>query len=511
MNTPRILSAVAASLWLLASGLPVSAVDVRADLSRRETYVGLPVTLQVRIVNAQDYERPEIPAVDGLEIESAGSPSRSSRVSIINGRRTSSTSITFAFRVTPQREGTFRIPSLVVNVDGRAAKTQPLSLVATKSETGDLMFVEVAGKQDSIYVGQALDLKLKIWLRPFRDPQRDVVLSEADMWKLISEQTNWGPFADRISELAADNRRPGGEEVLRDDSDGQERSYYLYEIDATIYPQRPGQIDGNDIRVIVNYPTSIGKSNDPLAGFFDDARFPLPSRLFNDDFFRSQFGSRLAVQSVRPIVAEAAVEPITVRPVPTAGRPADYRGAVGQYEIVAEAKPTRVAAGDPITLKLGIAGDGPLELVQAPPLHQIAELADDFKVPDEPLAGIVGGPRKVFSTTIRPRRAGIAEIPRIPLSYFDPVQEKFVTVYSDPIAISVSEAESLALDAIVTSDRQPQSEIADGVGPSEEGPRLQNFTGPALLDSQPVAARAADCHSCIAGSNTISSRLFPQR
>ena len=32
----------------------------------------------------------------------------------------------------------------------------------------------------------------------------------------------------------------------------------------------------------------------------------------------------------------------------TAGRPADYRGAVGRYEIVPEAEPGVVAAGDPL-------------------------------------------------------------------------------------------------------------------------------------------------------------------
>lgn len=487
----RPLSLVRSSCWLAMAAIwispPAPAAELFAELSRRETYVGLPVTLQIRIVDAQDYESPEIPDVDGLSIESLGSPSRSSSLSIINGRQTSSSSVSFGFRVTPQREGTFTIPPVSVVLDGRTVMTSPQPLVATKSETGDLLFVEVVGKQREIYVGQALDLTLKIWVRPYRDAGRDIVLSPAEMWNLISDQTTWGPFADRIRELAAEHKRPVGREVLRRDQEGRQRSYYLYEIDATLYPQRPGQIDSADLRVIVNYPTSLGKARDPFAEFFNDQRFPLPSRLFDDDFFSSRLGSRLTVQSVRPIVADAAIESIAVRPIPTAGRPDDYRGAVGEYEIVAEAIPTRVAAGDPITLNLGIVGDGPMEMVQAPPLAELAELTSDFKVPGEPLAGIVEGPQKRFTTTIRPRRAGITEIPPIPLSYFDPVAEKFVTVSSDPIPIEVSPSESLALDAIVAAQRSPSPGPAASATPERLAPLLDRVAGPEWIENQPLA------------------------
>ena len=127
------------------------------------------------------------------------------------------------------------------------------------------------------------------------------------------------------------------------------------------------------------------------------------------------FGPQLTVESVRPIVADAKVEPIDVLEIPTAGRPADYRGAVVKYHIVTEASPIDVKAGDPIKLLVGIAGTGPMELVQAPPLAELPALTTDFKVPNEPLAGYVQGDRKVFSTTIRPRKEGITEIPADPV------------------------------------------------------------------------------------------------
>ena len=400
-------------LAVFGSGLAIhaSAADVRVGLSAREAYVGMPVTLQVEVRNASKVDPPTIAPLDGLDVKLVGTPARSTQITTINGRTTTRSTLTYRFEITPQRSGSFHIAPITVHADGQDLQTQPIDFVASKSETGDLIFVEVAGKQKDIYVGQALDLTLKIWLRPFRDSERNLTLSEVDMWRLISDRTSWGPFADRLQQLADADQRPAGREVLRKDQSGAEHSYYLYEIDATIYPKRPGTISANDVKVAVNYPTALGKSRDPFAGFFDD------------EFFSSPFSSRLMVKSVRPVLAEAAVEPIHVLPIPTAGQPADYRGAVGKYAIATEATPTSVKAGDPINLLIGVSGSGPMELVQAPPLADLAELTADFKVPNESLAGFVKGDRKVFSTTIRPRKEGITQIPSIPFSYFDPADE----------------------------------------------------------------------------------------
>ncbi len=353
------------------------------------------------------------------------------------------------------------------------------------------MFVEIEGKQDSIYVGQPLELTLKIWLRPFRDKDRQIVLSEGDMWNLIANETSWGIFAERMKELAESNQRPGGEEVLREDNSGQSRSYYLYEVDATIYPQRPGKIDGQDVQIVMRYPTALGQSRDPMSSLFGDDAFPFRSRLFDDDMFASPFSrNRLSVTSVRPIVADAVVQAIQVKPIPTAGRPADYRGAVGQYKIVTEASPTRVKAGDPITLHVGVAGNGPMDLVQAPPLADLSSLTKSFKVPDEPLAGFVDGSQKVFSTSIRPRSETVTEIPPIPMSYFDPNEEKFVTVYSDPIKIEVEKSDTLALNAIVGGGGN-DSRASGGESNPVSGAlaaAFDNYSGDEVLRGEPLAA-----------------------
>ena len=255
-----ILQPIATALLLaaLTSGIAseASAAEVRAGISTRETYVGLPVIFQIQVSNATKFTPPTVPGidgpeVDGLAVKSLGTPSRSTQITSINGNTTTRSTVTYSYEITPQRPGSFRIPPITVQADGREEQTQAIEFVASKSETGDLLFVEIAGKEQQIYVGQSLDLTLKIWLRPFRDRERNITLSEADMWQMISARTSWGAFAERIQQLAANRERPAGKEVLRNDRDGVEHSYYLYEIDATIYPKRPGKIDANDVKIVV--------------------------------------------------------------------------------------------------------------------------------------------------------------------------------------------------------------------------------------------------------------------
>lgn len=485
MQLARIIKPLVFIVGILLFKANADAQQVQVGLASREAYVGQPITLQIRINDASDYSSPKIPDVPGCEIESAGTPAQSTQISIINGRRRESRSVTLSYMITPRRVGTFEIPSFDIIVDGEPLKTDPIRFVATKSENDSLLFVEIVGGKDKVYVGQALPLTLKIWIKPFVDRERRLRLSEANMWQMISRQTKWGSFGDALQRLADNNQRPGGKEVLRKDEEGEEHAYYLYEFDATVYPKRSGTIDAENVQIVVNYPTALGKGEDPFERMMGNDPFgnsPL-SRLMQDDFFSSPFSNRLQVTGTRPVTADASVDSTQVVPVPTAGRPDDYRGAVGKYQIVTQANPTHVAAGDPITLQIGILGTGPMDLVQAPPLSELPTLTKDFKVEDQSLAGFVRDDTKVFPTTIRPRREGITTIPAIPFSFFDPETESYKTVYSDPIEITVDAAETLSLDSIVSNAPNRPTNDTSNTEVSLE-PSFVNSDSPEILVSQ---------------------------
>ncbi|TWU47226.1 hypothetical protein Poly51_50250 [Rubripirellula tenax] len=428
----------------------VTAAEVSIAISSNRAYVGMPITLQVQVSNADLGDAPQVPDVDGLSIEAVGRPSISSQTMSFNGRSTSTTStVVYQYQVTALREGDFTIPPIKVKVGGLSTITEAVRFSAVKSETGDAMFVEIVGKRDSVYVGQSIDLTLKIWVLPYENEEYGVTLGEREMWQSFSGKSSWGPFEETLREMGANRRRPAGRSVQRKDASGKNREYFLYEIEAPVYPTRPGKIDADDVRIVMNYPSEIGRSRDPFDEMLEGVGSPFRGSMFGDDFFRSA-AARLRVTAVRPIDVEAVVESIEVKPIPTQGRPDDYVGAVGKYSIDVEADSTEVNVGDPITLTLAIRGTGPMDLLLPPKLATQPSLVDGFKVSDEELAGFVDGQRKLFQTTIRPKDESVSEIPPITYSYFDPDTESFVTVTTDPIPIRVSPSDMLKLDSTVT-------------------------------------------------------------
>lgn len=417
--------------WLLgtAFALAVAGVaragDVTVQVSSREAYVGQPVRVQVVIRNAESHELPEPPEADGADIRLIAGPQTSSRTSIIQGQMSQEKTVTYVYAVTPERVGTIRIPPFSVRMDGEIRKTAPLELVAVKSETGDLLFVEVEGARDSLYAGERLDLVLKIWIRPFTDKSLGIRLDEDDMWSLVNEENSrWGVFTDSLADMLRRRVRPRGREVLRADTEGSDRGYYLYEIRTTVWPERPGPLDTGDVRVVVTYPVGLRRE-------------------------RSFFEDQLRVTDARPVQATPAVPPIEVKAIPTEGRPAFFRGAVEPYSLSVTAKPTEVRVGDPITLTMTLCGQGRLDLLQAPALAEVPELTADFQVPDEVLAGSVQGNSKVFTQSIRAKSESVTEIPPIPFAYFDTKAEKFVVVQSKPIPLKVEAAQRMAVSEVV--------------------------------------------------------------
>ncbi|HOA71800.1 MAG TPA: BatD family protein [Phycisphaerae bacterium] len=446
---PR-LWAVWAVLGLLVTASGAGAANVQVNVSSRETVVGVPIVMQIAIESTGAEPPPQLPEIPDVKVRSRGGPMRSSQTTIINGVVESKTTLTYEYELTPMREGRIVIPAFEVTADGQVHQTSPISIVVSKSETEDLLFVEVQGDRGKLYVGESLQVKLQIWLRPFVDRNYGR-LAAASMWSCINlERSEWGIFREPLEQMLARRAEPRGREVLRKDSQGQERAYYLYEIERTIEVNRPGPLTAEDINIVVTYPTRLGRSNDIFSM------------------------GRLMMTSSMPLAAQATVAPIEVLPLPVEGKPAWFSGAVGRYTIEASAKPTEVAVGDPITLTLRIDGDGNLQELQPPPLAELPELTERFRVPSEPLAGEVGSDGKRFSVSIRAVSDDVASIPPIPFAFFDPREEKYVTVYTESIPLKVTPADKLAVSQIVdsTGNRQAVGRLTESAGGI-----LANYTG----------------------------------
>lgn len=432
-------------LALLAGAIAhvASAADVSFTVTPRETAVGGSVMMRITVTDGDDIGAVSFKSTPEVEFEEV--PGRQSMKSTqwINGRLTSESKVTLSVMVTPLVAGTVSIPPVSIMVDGVEHTSPVIPIAVGKSDTAELMQALVTSSRGTAYVGEPVDLVLRIALRPYRSQEFGVTLSEADMWSLVdADRSTWGIFAQAMREMGQRGQRPAGREELLAGA-----AWYVYEIPARIWPTRAGPPDAGDIRLHWRYPAALTAQR----GFFG--------------------GRELAIASTRNISANAKVEGIDVLPLPEEGRPASFTGAVGNFAVKASARPLRVAVGDPITLTVDItdlSGNADMDAIQPPALGPNA-MGSDFRIPSAPLAGTVNGATKTFTQTVRPTRTGIEAIPPLEFSWFDPVERAYRSAQTPPIAISVAPAELLATDAVVgatksTAPREALTRVEGGIG-----------------------------------------------
>ena len=124
---------------------------------------------------------------------------------------------------------------------------------------------------------------------------------------------------------------------------------------------------------------------------------------------------------------------LTVQPLPEVGKPSQFSGAVGDYQISAYLDRSAIEAGRALTLSVQISGRGSMQTVTAPKLPAIPGV-------------VVNGPTLVEGTTpttrtyayaLIPARSGTLRIPAIAYIYFDPSRAVYATAQTTPIPVSV--------------------------------------------------------------------------
>lgn len=350
-----------------------------------------------------DLDMPSLPA---FEVYSQG---RSSNISIINGQVSASVSYTYVLM--PQKAGVFPIDGIAIVVDNqryvgnmvtltvlnRGQATSPkLEQHASDAEGGtrDLFLVASVDKKNP-YVNDQVTLSLKFYLgvQNYSSPE-------------LNEPTTTGFWAEPLG-----NGTPYMEKV-------KGRNYRVFEIKYALFPTQSGDltIGRAAVSTTVASPT---QRRDP----FD---------MFGDLLTR---GDQVTVRS----------EPVTlnVRPIPTAGKPADFSGTIGRYSIEAKADKTDAEVNEPVTVTIKITGQGNIKSVGEPAIPDLPDFRVYRASSNESMTKLqdkLGG-TKGYEEVFIPKRAGLLEIPALSLSVFNPENSRYETITSRPISLNVKKPE----------------------------------------------------------------------
>jgi hypothetical protein len=438
--------------WGLIAGALLNgaafAASFTASLDRDSMTLGEQATLSLKFEEAQPKDAPGIPNIAGLQFQYVGP---SSSFSFINGQTTSS--ITYNYLVTAQRDGEFTIPGMRASVGGQQLSSRPLKLTVHKTSAppadalnsgNELAFLKLVLPKNKIYLGEPVVAQLELYVRDDVQPNGN--------FQMTSAPTD-GFSAGKLME---------------------QRN------------QRRAQI-GNHIYTVIPLamPLTAVRTGTLTAGpFTASMNVLLPSREQGGDPFFRQFFNQREQKQVTLATDPANVDSL---PLPPENKPANFTGAVGSFEMSATAGPTTLTVGDPITVRVQISGRGALDSVTLPaqdswsnfktyPPTTKLETSDPF--------GFQG--TKTFEQIISPQNSDVHELPALTFSFFNPDDGQYHTLTQAAVPLVVKAAAATPMPALAANKpAAPENPTPQDILPIKENLGTLRQTKAPLV-AQPV-------------------------
>ena len=369
---------------------------VRALLSSNFVAKGETCILEIRVEGQEPDIIPRVSSVRGVSIDPLGR----GRPRPYRGRPIESS---FQYYVSSYTEGTHVIPSVDVVVNGVVMKTDPITLHVF--DPGELKWKQAGSDQ----LGAAADFNYATAIRIPKGKLYENQTFEAEIKLYVplnfrNAVKDWGvPEFDRNG-LAAWRFEPSASSGEVNLLGGQ---YISRTYRTTVTALRDGKV-------------SLG---------------PATVRLIYVALIREGFTRRLELQTTLDV---GSLE-LDVAPLPE-GAPSGFANAVGDFTIGSAISQTEVVEGEPLSLDIVVNGRGNLDNLKAPVMVE----TDGWKVYDAS-AEQRGEERRelngnvAFRQFIRPLEMKSA-IPPFKLVFFDPEQEVYKTVMTEPIALNMTPA-----------------------------------------------------------------------
>ena len=377
----------------LIPALTAANISVSLKLDRSETLLTDSVQLIISVAGSRDSgSNPEIQGLEHFLVSTGGT---SSRFEFINGKISSG--MDYTYFIQPQKTGSFRIGPAQVQLKGKTytSNTATLRVVepaAGKGADHSPVFLEAAFSNDTVYVEEQTLYTLKLYLRR---NVRNISLNLPEIENLIFKQ---------IAKPAEYSSSVEGQ------------SYQVLEVRYAVVPSKAGRISVEPAKMSMTVFETRRKSN---RGFFDE-----PFSTF---------------ATGRPVTVAGPSLQLTVRPLPEKGKPPDFSGLTGKFDMRSKLEPVTLKTGESATLTVSVSGMGNIHRI---PDLKIPEL-DHIKIyADKPVlassqdpAGMKGS--KTMKWALVPEKEGRLAVPSVAVSFFDTENDMYKTLKSPSYTLSV--------------------------------------------------------------------------
>lgn len=443
--TNRRLKASVFILFLFFSISGIAQVKFSATLSPSVISRNEVTTIRFLLENAGDIQGITPPSFKHLVLLSG--PVQESGMSDINGHVTNYLAISFVIKT--QKPGKFRIPGAVAIVSGKRYTSNAVQLtvkneiasdpnssraqsayphmyptvrfsntfndyifktgedVATKVEKNMQLRLEVDRK--TCYVGEPVIAAYKLYTR---------LKSESK----LTTNPSFNGFS--VIDLQAPDVTESSIEKLNG------RDYNVYTIrKAQLYPLQDGNI-ALEIAEIENTVQFIreayaNKKANQFADIFEDFANAsvAPEAIIEQTVFLKN----------RPVS-------IVVKPLPEAGKPPGFKGAVGNFQMESGLELTEFPAGKTGKLIVMLSGSGNLQLVNPPQINWPAGF-ESFDVKSSDILSLTSVPvsgKKIFEYPFTIDTPGNYAFPPISFDYFDPESKSYKSLQTNAIPFTVT-------------------------------------------------------------------------
>ena len=355
------------------------------------------------------------PNFEGFKI--IAGPSQQVSQSWINGR--SSFEKTYSYFLLPTQKGTIVIKQATIEYNGQIYKTNPIKISVTAA------------------------------VEQPKDPN-DTQVSADDTIYLVADISKTNPYINEpitvvyklyfSYNIGITNRRELNKPKYND--------FWSQNIDIKQLVAEEGMFKGEKYRYVVLrktvlYPQKTGKLEiEPLSLDID---LQLPTNR------RNIFGQMVLTQGNKRV--SAGSKTISVKPLPEAGKPQNFSGAVGKFDFKVIPSKTNLKNGESLDLSVCVTGSGNMKLFTLPKpiVPNSLEMYDPVHTEkvNTSLAGMKG--KIADSYAIIPQYKGNYPIKPMQFSYFDLGSGRYKTISSPEIMINVLEG-PMANDTAVAEE-----------------------------------------------------------
>ncbi|OWY22968.1 protein BatD [Sphingobacteriales bacterium UPWRP_1] len=413
--------AVALCFLLLQLYLPWGEKAVAQSFSVKPTSVDVStdeqfqITYSLQNVGMRDFQGPNL---DDFFV--VGGPNKSQSMQIINGSMSSSVSISYVLQ--PKKSGNFTIPPATVITDRRKTlRSEQVSVSVSKGRPQPKATPPPASGRQGNNPASGNE---KIWVAAIPDTSAVCVGQQITViYRLYTnvDVANYGiQTPPSFTGFWVEDITPTYQQTPGTTTWNNQQYRTLDLKKYALFPQRPGtlQIDPMEVQVIIRVP-------DPNAG----------GGFWGNMFYTNQT-LNLTTDPIKIAVAD----------LPQQGKPDNFTGAVGQYEINTVLGNPNVETNESIDLKVTISGTGNMKLIDLPqpgfpPSFEVyePEVNEETFTQQDKVKG-----RKTYDFTLIPSEAGQQQLPSIGFSFYNPETRSYQTVTTPPIPVNIRQGKTPA-------------------------------------------------------------------